>query len=217
MGILCVRVVICLLNVARVARLSYRIGIYAGAFNPVHAGHIAFALQALERANLDEVYFLPERKPRDKVGVEHFGHRVAMINRAVKPHPKFYVLELNDISLTVKRTIPEIQKRFPNALIVILVGSDVVASIPVWPDSTKLLKDCEIVVGVRNNETVEEIEKQIDSWKVPPRTAYVFKSYAPHVSSSKIRNALRENTLAEGGLTSVKRYSDKNWLYVSVS
>lgn len=40
-----------------------RIGIYSGSFNPVHAGHIAFALQALESANLKTIYFLPERRP----------------------------------------------------------------------------------------------------------------------------------------------------------
>ena len=48
-----------------------RIGIYAGTFDPVHAGHVAFALQSLEAAKLDRVYFLPERRPRGKRQVKN--------------------------------------------------------------------------------------------------------------------------------------------------
>jgi nicotinate-nucleotide adenylyltransferase len=69
-----------------------RIGIYSGTFDPVHSGHISFALQSLKAAKLDKVYFLPERRPRNKQQVEHFGHRVAMLKRAIKPYPEFNVL-----------------------------------------------------------------------------------------------------------------------------
>jgi hypothetical protein len=36
-----------------------RIGIYSGSFDPVHAGHIVFALKAQKIAGLDEIYFVP--------------------------------------------------------------------------------------------------------------------------------------------------------------
>src|SRR4051812_40769392 len=105
MVISCARAAKCLLNAARVVRLkSKRIGIYAGTFNPVHTGHVAFALQAVKEANLDEVYFVPERQPRGKAGVEHFGHRVAMLKRALRPYKQFDVLELVDVNMTVNRT-----------------------------------------------------------------------------------------------------------------
>lgn len=212
----CVRHVICLQSVVRAGPLSSRIGIYAGTFNPVHAGHIAFALQAMERAELDEIYFLPERKPRAKQGVEHLGHRAAMLTRALKPHPSFSLLEMDDISFTVKRTIPALHKRFPEAQLVMIVGSDVVAAIPEWPDVKKMLEDCELVVGVRANDNVHKIERTIDGWPIKPRVSYIFESFAPDVSSRHVREALRTNNPAKGALTSVKRYSDKNWLYVSV-
>jgi cytidyltransferase-like protein len=64
-------------------RTQSRIGIYSGTFDPVHAGHMAFALQAMQEAKLDRLYFLPERRPRYKQGVEHFAHRVAMLERAI--------------------------------------------------------------------------------------------------------------------------------------
>src|SRR3982751_4027627 len=110
-----------------------RIGIYAGTFDPVHAGHIAFALQAMERADLDSLCFLPERRARTKQGVEHFGHRVAMLRRATQPHPKFSVLELDDVSFTVERTLPALYKRFPQTQLIFLFGSDAVEQLPNWP------------------------------------------------------------------------------------
>src|SRR5207237_1081890 len=126
-----------------------RIGIYSGSFDPVHAGHLSFALQAIEQAQLDAVYFLPERRPRNKQGVEHFGHRVAMLDKAVKPHRKLQVLELEDVSLTVASTLPRLLKRFPRAQLVFLMGSDVTQYLPTWPNAARLLQQVELVVGVR--------------------------------------------------------------------
>ena len=194
-----------------------KVGIYSGTFNPVHAGHIRFALQAIEQAKLNKLYFLPERKPRYKQGVEHFGHRVAMLNRAAKPHPKFAVLELDDVSFTIQRTLPTLRKRFPESQLVFLFGSDVIEQLPEWPHSDKLLKDSELVVGVRSTEKIEETQKLIDNWAVHPKVVTLFHSSAPEVSSSQVRDAMRQQQEAHGALTSVRRYSDQHWLYVSLT
>jgi len=191
------------------------IGIYAGSFNPVHAGHIAFALQAMQQVGLDAVYFLPERQPRHKPGVEHFGHRVAMIRRAIQPHPKFGVLELHDIQFSVQKTLPGLQKRFPRSMLWFLIGSDVVPGLQQWPYSEKLIGSCGIIVGLRSEDDESSIKKIVEEWPTPPKEVLLFPSYAADVSSSKIRSAISERRKAPGLLPSVQRYSDKHWLYVS--
>jgi nicotinate-nucleotide adenylyltransferase len=193
-----------------------RIGIYAGTFDPVHAGHIAFALQALQTARLDAIYFLPERKPRYKLGTEHFGHRVAMLKRALKPHPRCNVLELVDISFSVKRSLPELKKQFPNAELVFLFGSDVVRSIPDWPHAELLLKESELVVAVRAEHDAESLKSTVKGWSRQPKVMTIFPSYAPSVSSGAVREALRTQQPITGLLSSVHRYSSQHWLYVSV-
>lgn len=193
-----------------------RIGIYAGTFDPIHAGHLAFALQSIQAADLDKVYFLPERKPRNKQGVEHFGHRVAMLNRAIKPHPSFGVIELVDISLTIQRTLLELEKQFPDARLVFLMGSDVAAVLPSWPRADRLLESCELVIGIRNSHELEVVQQEIESWPTKPLAATVFTSHAPEVTSSKVRHALRTGQKAKGLLNSVAKYSNQHWLYVSV-
>ena len=193
-----------------------RIGIYSGSFDPVHGGHISFALQAIEEAGLDKVYFLPERRPRYKHGVEHFGHRVAMLKRAAKPHPKLDVMELEDISFTIERTLPKLQKRLAGQQLVFLFGSDAVTELPDWPKAENLLNASELVVGVRFGSGLEHVCQDIQGWPKKPQMVHVFESHAPDVSSGKVREALRQRTYVRGLLTSVARYANRNWLYISL-
>lgn len=193
-----------------------RIGIYAGAFDPVHVGHIGFALQALEEACLDEVIFLPERMPIAKPGVEHYAHRVAMLIRALAPHPRLSVMEMVDRRYSVKRTLPELEVLFPGDALVFLMGSDVVDHVPEWPYADRLLKRSELVVGVRSALTTSQITERIGEWATQPVGLTVFESFAPRISSAEIREALRADTGAAGLLSSVRRYAKQQWLYVSV-
>jgi nicotinate-nucleotide adenylyltransferase len=194
-----------------------RIGIYAGTFDPVHAGHIAFALQALHNAELDRVYFLPERRPRNKQHVEHFAHRVAMLDRALKPHPQFNVMELIDVSFSVDKTLPKLQTLFPGDQLVFLFGSDVVKQLYNWPKASRLLKSSELVIGLRSQDDRDEIKSIVEAWTTPPKAITMFPSYAPEISSGKVREALRHKRSGKGVLRSVERYSDRNWLYISLS
>lgn len=182
----------------------------------MHAGHVQFALQAMEQSELDAVYFLPERKPRYKRGVEHFGHRVAMLKRACEPHPRLSVLELDDVSFTIRRTLPALQKMFSNSTLVFLFGSDAVKQLSSWSHSEKLLQTSELVIGVRSSEKLEDIQRLVDDWPVQQKTVTLLHSASPEVSSTNIRDALRQRQQAPGALMSVQRYSNQNWLYVSI-
>ena len=195
-----------------------RVGIYAGTFDPVHSGHVAFALQALQAAKLDAVYFLPERRPRAKQQVEHFGHRVAMLKRALKPHPQFEVLELVDVSFSVDRTLPALQKKFAGSELIFLFGSDLVPGLADWPRADKLLANGELVIGIRSLDNHDTLRRIIEAWPVQPKMLTMFDSFAPKISSGLIREALRNgNKPTQGLLTSVERYSNRHWLYVSLT
>lgn len=196
-----------------------RIGIYSGAFDPVHSGHIAFALQAVQAAQLDEVIFLPERRPRYKPGVEHYAHRMAMIRRALEPHPLLSVMETVDRHYSVHRTLPQLRALLPGVQLAFLMGSDAALSVPTWPGARRLLQTSELIVGIRAQHQPESVGRAIADWEEQPRHLTLLQSYAPAVSSAQIRNALRRNQPAEGLglLASVRRYAEQEWLYVSAS
>lgn len=200
----------------RRAQKPRRIGIYAGTFDPVHSGHIAFALQAIEAAKLDEVVFLPERKPRYKPSAEHFGHRVAMLTRAIAPHPQMSVAELVERHFSVAKTLPHVRTLFPHDQLVFLVGSDVVPMIVDWPHYEDLLTETEMVVGVRQGQTEASVHELISTWSVQPKGVITVQSYAASVSSGKVREAIRQGRPQPGVLQSVMRYASSHWLYVQL-
>jgi nicotinate-nucleotide adenylyltransferase len=199
------------------SKTAQRIGIYAGTFNPVHSGHIAFALQAMQAAGLDKLYFLPERRPRHKRHVEHFGHRVAMLNRAVLPHPQLDVLELDDVDFTVNRTLPKLEAMFGGDQLVFLFGSDVAEHMTKWDKLERLFITSELVIGLRTGQDTRALKRSIVAWPVQPLNLRIIDSHAPDVSSHGVRQALRKREPTKGLLASVARYSNHHWLYVSLA
>lgn len=197
------------------AKKKLRIGIYAGAFDPVHAGHVAFALQAKEAAGLDQIIFMPERRPYSKPSVEHYAHRIAMLKAALAPHADLAVMEVVDRHFTVRRMLPLLHSLFPGAEMVFLMGSDTFMAVPSWQNAERLMSTCEFIVGVRSEHQQAAVEGSLNKWQLAPQALMVFESFAPDISSSSIRQALRSNRYEKGLLASVGRYAKREWLYVS--
>ncbi len=193
-----------------------RVGIYAGAFDPIHSGHLSFALQAVKVAKLDSVVFLPERRPRSKPEVEHFGHRTAMIARAIKPYDKLALLELPDVFFDITRTLPKLEKEFIGCQLVMLMGGEVACSLPDWPDADKLLKTSELVVGLRDGQGKNMILSKLKSANTGTLRLTFIKSSDPKISSSKIRNNIKAGRRSRGLLSSVSSYASENWLYTTL-
>ncbi|MCL5113377.1 MAG: nicotinate (nicotinamide) nucleotide adenylyltransferase [Patescibacteria group bacterium] len=191
-----------------------KIGFYSGSFDPIHLGHITFALQALKKAKLDVVYFLPERFGRNKINQEHFGHRVEMIKQAIKPHPRLQLLELSDKQFDVKRTFIKLQKIFSGSKLHFLFGSDILPQMNDWPHFQKLNQESKIIIATRKNDSIKNLKRVIELNNF--KNISFIQSLTPNVSSSIIREALYNNQTAEGALSSVLRYINKHWLYVSL-
>jgi len=195
---------------------KHRIGIYAGAFDPVHSGHMGFALQALGEADLGEVYFLPERKPRYKPSAEHYGHRVAMLRQAIRPHNQLALLELVDRQFSVQKTLPQLRHLFSDIELVFLMGAEVFTKIPEWRNSSQFVDGAEYVVAIRSQKELDAVNATIALLGIPSSSITIVDSVRPEVSSTKLRYALRQNRSDEGMLRSVESYAKREWLYASV-
>src|SRR5665213_170399 len=141
------------------------IGIFAGTFDPIHAGHIFFALEAIKSANLDKVIFLPERRPPHKQSVEHFGHRTAMITQAIKPYKKLGLLELPDIFFNVSRTLPELRKEFPSTELFFMMGSSNARDMNKanWSEESikRYFKAGNLIVALREGDDLESLKRSL--------------------------------------------------------
>lgn len=197
-----------------------RIGIFSGTFDPIHAGHIAFALAAVEASGLDKVYFLPEQQPRRKTGVTHYAHRVAMLRLALRPYQKLDLLELPDRQFSVRSSWPRIKKRFEGREIYQLVGSDMLRVLAgteatkQWPGFDRYLQEVSLIVGVRDELDEEMAQKLLQQLQL---NGHIVGTKNGHVSSSSIRRALMQGKTHEQLLQSLHTYVEKNWLYASIA
>ncbi|RTK95152.1 nicotinate (nicotinamide) nucleotide adenylyltransferase [Candidatus Saccharibacteria bacterium] len=198
-----------------------RIGIFSGSFDPVHKGHIAFALEAAKTAKLDKVYFAPEIKPRRKPHVTHIAHRLAMLQLAVRSQPKLGVLELPDKYFLPKNTMARLRTKFPDDTLVLLLGSDLFGHLAEhseqWPHVEYLLSEVELAVSVRTTETDQQIQDHRVGLPVQPKGFHIVHNHHPIVSSASIRQAVMTQQSVEGLLPSVAAYIRKHWLYHDVA
>ena len=109
-----------------------------------------------------------------------------------------------------------LKQKFKGAQLVFLFGSDAVADLPNWPYAAQLLTSSELVITAREGKNTTVLQAAIAEWPVQPQAALMLTSFAPKVSSTIVREALRARQPAAGLLQSVARYSNHHWLYVSV-
>ncbi len=140
-----------------------KIGLYFGSYNPVHVGHLALANYIAENLHLDEIWFVvsPHNPFKDSSGLIEAEHRVKMLIIATRDYPKFKVcdleLQLPKPSYTYK-TIHEINSRFPDMDLSIIMGSDNVISIDKWKNIDDIMERCKIIVYPRPGYPINKEE-----------------------------------------------------------
>src|SRR3990167_415541 len=154
-----------------------KIGIFAGTFDPVHEGHIAFAYAALEQG-LEKVMFLPEPRPRRKQGVRALEHRIAMVQLAVAKEPRFGVIVLEQARFTAEETLPVLRARFVGYKLVLLFGDDVVAHMAGWPHIEALIQSTELMIASRHENT-KELEATLQSLQKTRNIVFTYQIVHP--------------------------------------
>jgi nicotinate-nucleotide adenylyltransferase len=191
-----------------------KIGIFAGTFDPVHNGHLAFAEAALKQG-LDKVMFLVEPRPRRKQGVRALEHRIAMVQAAIKDHPKLGTIVLEQARFTPHETLPALQARFKGYRLVLLFGDDVIAHIAHWPHVEELVSSVELMIASRHGKAQQLHENMETLHKVRHlKFTYGFVDpRCPEISSSKLRAMLRRRQQPQDIPDVVYRYIKSHRLY----
>lgn len=191
--------------------MSYRIGIYSGTFDPVHNGHVAFALCALEAAKLDEVVMIPEKRPRGKEEVTDLEHRFELLVRAIEPYEGLSVRLLGAEQFCVGGTMPELRAMFGDAQLYLLLGSDVVKTFPErWNNLDDLFTQMKLVIGLRKGDTRRSMKKLLKGLDVTVHPRYVFVD-SPLAASSSTR--VRHGEVVRDIAPAVSSYIQQHKLY----
>jgi nicotinate-nucleotide adenylyltransferase len=192
-----------------------RVGLYSGSFDPVHAGHLSFSLQAQKVIGLDHILFVPERRPLTNPEAEHYAHRAAMVERALKPYDQFSLLDLPDKRLTLQ-SLPRIYRLLPaDTELHLLIGADELlerkaAALP------HIVQQLALIIAVTSDEQLAQVLAHLNASPACFRSLQFVDIGRRRISSSMIRGALRQGQKARGLLPSVHRYVRRQWLYLAL-
>lgn len=112
-----------------------RIGLFGGSFNPPHEGHRAASLIALNRLELDWVWWLvtPGNPLKDTRELPPIADRLAVARR-IAAHPRIVVtgVEARLGSRFTVDTMRDLNTRCPTARFVLILGADSFATFHLW-------------------------------------------------------------------------------------
>jgi nicotinate-nucleotide adenylyltransferase len=188
-----------------------RVGVYSASFDPVHAGHIVFALKAKKIAGLEQIYFVPERRPQHGTEPEHYVHRTVMLKRALYPYKQFEVFDLPDARLT-SRSLTRVVEALPPADLSLLTT----ASELLWHDGELPALYCKLhlVIAVTSHAQMAEVLGRLTGSDRLLGNITFIDIGTDHISSTAIRQSIRSGRPVRGILPSVWRYARKQWLYL---
>ncbi len=152
-----------------------RVGIFGGAFDPIHFGHLILAEQSREQGQLDEVWFVPTAHPphKEEPTLTRFDQRVEMLAVAVAGNPAFRIDELEKErpgpSYTAD-TLAELRRRHPAHEFLLLLGSDTLLDLPHWYQPHRVLESAGLLVMTRPGSAVLSAEQLRERLHLPERT-----------------------------------------------
>lgn len=166
------------------------LGIFGGAFNPPHIGHLIVAEAVREHLRLDRVIFVPSAAPphRTDVGRASAEVRMEMTRLAIQGNPVF---EVSDVeiqrpgrSYTID-TITAFEVIHPGVKLSLLIGSDNLAEFHTWKSPREILAKCDLIVFPRPGFPVYDVKNEFSR-------AATFVN-VPHIgiSASEIRRRVK--------------------------
>ena len=170
-----------------------RIGIYGGAFNPVHRGHVKLAEEVKTKANLDKIIIMPSGVSPHKSsgGLINSSHRLEMCKLAFEGED--YIISDLEIkregkSYTVD-TVTELKKIYPDDELYLIMGSDMLLCFDRWYRYEDILSMVTICATTRQGDiSLDELKKY--SSDVLGKETLIIDFEPFECSSTKVRNAL---------------------------
>ncbi len=197
-----------------------RIGIYGGTFNPPHIGHIQAAKQSVEALGLTKLLLIPDRIAPHKVipsGSPTARQRLEMLRIAVEDCPGLEVsdLELNREGVSYSyETVLELKSQYPEAELVLLMGTDMFLSFHTWRNPQIILENASLGVFYRGEKgEAAAIEAQKAEMEQLGHTVYLVKNPVVNISSTQMRRLLAFRCAGEFLPEGVLDYIRENRLY----
>lgn len=173
-----------------------KIGILGGTFNPIHNGHLALGMAAMEQYSLEEVWLMPSRLPPHKslFGILPEKERLALTNLAAKTNKRFIVsdYELKREGLTYTAdTLELLTKEYPDVKFYFIIGGDSLVDFLKWRRPERILELCTLLTAGRAGIEAARVEQAAEKLRKRFPNAELGTVLLPDfpISSREIREA----------------------------
>ncbi|MCA9343821.1 nicotinate (nicotinamide) nucleotide adenylyltransferase [Candidatus Saccharibacteria bacterium] len=192
-----------------------KLGVFSGTFDPFHEGHLQVCLTAIQKCQLDKVVVLIEKIPLHKTRVSDYGHRMRMIELALKNHQNIDFLDINLNNITINTVLPVLSRLYEDSEYWLITGSDVLKNIANWNKVDELLKVMGLCIVNRNNNSQKQDKLLIDDLqKKFGRIRYqLLPEISSNASSSVVRRQIYDCSESNLLLPEVLDYINTQQLY----
>jgi len=139
-------------------KISLKIGLYFGSFNPVHIGHMAIANFLVEYGDIDQLWFVvtPQNPLKKKENLLNDIDRLEMMHIAVGDDFRFRVSDIEfrlpKPSYTID-TLTYLAEKFPAHHFSIIMGSDNLVNFHRWKNYEVIAQNYGIIVYPHQRST----------------------------------------------------------------
>ena len=197
-----------------------RIGIYGGTFNPPHIGHIRAAKYAVSQLGLQKLLVIPSYISPHKTlpeGSASPQQRMEMLKIALQDAEN---VEVSDLELRRQNTsytyetVAQVKKMYPNAEIVLFMGTDMFLSFDQWKNPDQILRNASLAVFYRGDRNeVPAIKEKKAFFEAQNATIYLVENPVTQISSTELRRLLVFSCAAPFFSPGVERFIRQNGLY----
>lgn len=176
-----------------------KVGIMGGTFNPIHNGHLILGQTAFEQFGLDEVLFMPNKKPYYKKLSKNVTdeQRCDMVKLAISNNDafRFSDIEVNreGVTYTVE-TLRILTQQNPDCEYYFIMGADSLFHFDSWKEAGEIVKMAVLLVATRDSMATFDIESQIEYLQSEFEDAKIQCLFSPslEISSNQLRKRCRE-------------------------
>lgn len=190
-----------------------KIGIFGGAFDPVHNGHIGIAQYILNQGIVEKVYLMPCYKSMFGKKMTAPRHRLKMIKIAVNPYPN---IEALDFELKYQLTgdtysiMYRLRNHFRKDLLYFIVGQDNANKIDLWGHHEQIIQEQPFIIIPRPGYPIFD-----NPWyEKEPHIKLKDAGYDHPISSTIIRKNLEKGKFHQELDPKVFRYIQEFELYL---
>lgn len=159
-----------------------RTGLFGGAFNPVHNGHMAVANAAIESAKLDRLIFIPtgnapHKKETDTTRIDRYNMLVEATRCNDKMSVSDYEINRKEVNYSAA-TVEYFKSIYPDDELFFIIGDDSYNQLDTWYQPHRILQNATLLVFPREGAQITPPAVRVPMEKV-------------EISSSNIREKIK--------------------------